>query len=518
MMIRQLTRGGAEQLAKWQAISGRIAVIASKDAVKHANARLALAMTVNTLCRVHPVVTSLDVLVPDADDLQMSAPLFDGHGLKNGLASFIGKLKPLTDARAVDRLDGDYDAVLSIGNADIEHESKVCVASDGWIAHAGSDNLGTSFTDNFNPVGAHMAANIGSAEVFKRVFVKKADLIIPERSDYDFRWNISLLDKELKFNTFDYSVDSRNGPNPALPKAVDVGELMVAGVGAGGGSCLYTLASLPELEGTFHLIDPDEVKPSNLNRYIYAIHEDAEKERPKVNVIERLLSSSRTRIHTYHMPYTKFAELLNGKPIGLMVSTVDTSQTRIDIQWDLPRVLFDAAVAGTWFYLKRVELVGTACLGCMHYGKESSESVENLLSAVIGLPADVLTKLRNNNMPIEESHIELMRPFSEKHGFGLPKLGEHFQDWYLYHCGQIPLDGRKEIQIPVPFATVMPGILLAGEVIKQRHFCYYPVRDYFSYNIFGKPLDMVETLSKREGCPICSDGKILNRYREKHGI
>jgi hypothetical protein len=44
----------------------------------------------------------------------------------------------------------------------------------------------------------------------------------------------------------------------------------------------------------------------------------------------------------------------------------------------------------------------------------------------------------------------------------------------------------------------MPGILLAGEVIKQRHFCDYRVRDYLLYNIFGEPLDIVETLNRRK--------------------
>lgn len=517
MMIRQLTHGNSEHITKWQSVPGRVALVMSSGSLE-VNAELALAMAINTLCRVHPVVTSLDVSLSGSTDRILGAPLFDGYDLKSGVTSFIGKLRPLVEARVVDSLNGDYDAVLSIGKTDVEHESKVCVASDGWIAHTGTDQLSTDFTDNFNPVGAYLAANIGSAEIFKRVFVKKADSIIPELGEYDFRHNLRFLDKALKFNSFDYGINNRNGFNPAIPDAVRIGELVVAGVGAGGGSCLYTLASIPQLHGIFHLIDPQVVTLSNLNRYIYAVHCDAEKNRPKVDVMERLLKTPKIIVKTHNLPFGKFSRELNGSPVAMVISTVDTSQTRIEIQWDLPRVLLDAAVVGTEFYVKRVDLESTACLGCMHHGKESSESIENLLSPIIGLSAEIIANLKNNSVPIDESHIEMMRPFSEKYAFELPKAGEHFQDWHLYHCGEIPLDGQKEIQIPVPFATVMPGILLAGEVIKQRHFSDYAVRDYFSYNIFGEPRDIVETLNKRQNCPICSNAMTLERYREKHNL
>ena len=200
----------------------------------------------------------------------------------------------------------------------------------------------------------------------------------------------------------------------------------------------------------------------------------------------------------------------------LLISTVDTGQTRVDIQWDLPKIILDAAVAGTWFYINRIEFGESACLGCRFYQNGSSESIETRLSKVIGLTVDVIKSLRANNSVIDMSYIETMKPFSEKHNFTLPKAGEHFQDWFLYHCSEIPVDGQLHIQIPVPFATVIPGILLAGEVIKQRHFKDYTFRDYFSYDVFAISMDSLETIKKRKDCPICSNQSTVNRYKKKN--
>lgn len=517
-LISQLTNSADRNLSKWSKIPGKIAIVCSHSSIKQVNARLALAMSLNCLARVDPIVTNLDVVVPEYA-CKIDAPLFDGDDMKTSITSFLNKLRPKVKVRVLNQLKDDYDGLLSIGNTEHELSFKVSVASDGWLAFAGPNSLSMDFTDNINPVGAYVAANLGCLEVFKKVFVKKADLIIPEKSNYDFRWNTKHLQKELTFNTFDYSIDKKNINNPTLPKVINVRELVTVGIGAGGGACLYTLASLPLLDGIFHLIDPDEVKGSNLNRYIYATHLDADDNKPKVDVMKEIISrNSQCTIEPQHIPYTKFSEQLNGKPVDLLISTVDTRQTRVDIQWDLPKIILDAAVAGTWFYINRIEFGENACLGCRFYQNGSSESIETRLSKVIGLQADVIASLRANNSPIEPDHIEVMKPFSEKHNFSLPNVGERFQDWYVYHCSQIPIDGQINIQIPVPFATVIPGILLAGEVIKQRHFKDYTSRDYFSYDVFAMSMDSLETIKKRKDCPICSNQITLERYKRKNGF
>ena len=517
-LIGQLTKSGREHFAKWAEIPGRIAIVTSNTSMKNVNARLALAMSINCLARVEPIVTSIDVVIPEDISYEINAPLFDGHDIKTNITSFTNKLRPKVGIRITSHLDDDYDALLSIGNTDIGHSFKVSIASDGWLVYASPGSV-SEFTDNINPVGAYMAANLGSVEVFKKVFVKKADLINPEKSEYDFRWNTKQLQRELVFNTFDYSIDKRNSYNPTIPEIINVEELVTVGIGAGGGACIYTLASFSEIQGKLQLIDSDEVKVSNLNRYIYATRLDADINKPKVDVMKEILSIHRKCIvDPKHIPYKKFSEKLQSKPVELIISTVDNRDTRIDIQWDLPRIILDAAAAGTLFHINRIEFGNNACLGCRFYQDSSSDSIETKLSKVIGLSREVISKLRANNSPIENSHINSMKPFSEKYNFPLPNAGEHFQDWFLYHCGKINVNGKVDVQIPVPFATVMPGILLAGEVVKYRHFKDYDVRDFFSYDVFSIKADPLKTIKKRIDCPICSNQGTIDRYKEKYNI
>lgn len=517
-MIGQLTDNKTDHFSKWGKISGKIAIVCSESSIKQVNSRFALAMSINCLARVDPIVTDLNVVILHDVAYEIGVPLFDGKDVKSGIISFIQKLKPKVNVNVINKLEDNYDAVLSIGNTSHIHSYKISIASDGWLTLVSPTNLSNDFTDNINPVGAYAAANLGCIEVFKKVFVKKADLIVPNKSEYDFRWKVRFLSQEFIFNTFDYSIDRKDSANPYLPKEIHVNELTVAGIGAGGGACLYTLASLPALKGTFHLVDPDEVKDSNLNRYVYSIRSDAVDKKPKVHVMEQILSRHKQCIiHPNPASYTEFSKQLNSKPIEFLISTVDTGKTRTDIQWDLPKVILDAGVMQTEFHVHRIEFGKKACLGCRFWPDGSSDSIENRLSKITGLSPLLITELRANNAQIEKSHIETMKSFSEKYNFPLPKPGDRFQDWFLHHCGELQINNQS-IPIPVPFASVMPGILLAGEVIKQRHFNASTSQDYFSFDIFGISTNPQNTIEKKNDCPICSNKLTLKRYKEKHNI
>ncbi|MFY9301600.1 MAG: ThiF family adenylyltransferase [Candidatus Nitrosotenuis sp.] len=516
-MIGQVTKH-PDLVSEWSKIAGRAAIIYSNSSLDKDNSRLALAMSINCLSRTNPIITNLDIAVAD-ESYDLAAPLFEGQSIRECIASFTKKLRPDVKIRTLNHLEGDYDAILSIGTTSYKHPFKITISSNGWLTRVSPTTITSEFTKNVNPIGAYFAANLGCVEVFKKIFVKKADLIIPQKSDYDFRWRTKFLQNELIVNTFDYSLNKTDSANPHLPKIVDVGELLVAGVGAGGGASLYTLASLPSIQGVMHLVDPDEIKGSNLNRYVYATRLDADKNTPKTDVMKKIFSNhTKCVVHSQHIPYSQYNGQLNGKPIDLLISTVDTDRTRIDIQWDLPRIILDAAVFSTWFYIDRVEFGNNACLGCRFYKDSSSESEESRLSKIIGLSPDIIVNLRANNALFEQSHIDIMKQFSEKNGFTLPKVGEHFQDWFIYHCSELHLDS-EEIIIPLPFATIMPGILLAGEVIKQRYFNKQNrTQHYFSYDTFSISKDNIDELKRNEKCQICSDQTTLNRYKEKHNI
>jgi hypothetical protein len=134
------------------------------------------------------------------------------------------------------------DCALSIGEADGHtNVPTLAIGSDGWEAYFSPGPKGATVGHDENPVGAYAAACIGVSELWKRLLAKH-----PERfSKVVIRPQL----EPLMFSTLTYR--SSPGPNPALPDKIDIGRLTIAGVGAGGGATVYTLASLRELAGPY---------------------------------------------------------------------------------------------------------------------------------------------------------------------------------------------------------------------------------------------------------------------------
>lgn len=282
---------------------------------------------------------------------------------------------------------------------------------------------------------------------------------------------------------------------------------------------MLSLASFPEIQGIISTIDPDEIKNSNLNRYLYATELDANEKLAKVDVISKIFEKhTKCTVKSHYEPYSHFSKQLADDGIDLIISTVDNAKTRLDIQWDLPKIILDAAVAGTSFYVNQINFGVNSCLGCRFFEHGTAGPLEEELSKIIGLSTEVISQLIADNSIFTDAHISIMEKFSETNCFTLPKSGERFQDWRLYHCGELSINEQSNFQIPVPFAATIPGILLAGEVIKIRCFENLTARDYFSYDIFTNQVDNITSLNKKSDCPICSDKNSVKRYMEKNNL
>lgn len=200
--------------------------------------------------------------------------------------------------------------------------------------------------------------------------------------------------------------------------------------------------------------------------------------------------------------------------MDLVVSTVDTDQTRRDIQWDLPRIILDAASVGTEYYVLRVDLGEGACLHCTH--EPPTEALEPALSRLTGLSTEDILSLRKNNGRFTLTHVSTMRSFCERNKIPLPKVGERFSDWLVDHCGEIRLPVQN-VTVPIPHATILPGILIAGEIIKERHYNAYKLSNMYVQDIFSIPSKGYRThLAPREDCQFCRNERVMNRYSEKH--
>lgn len=517
-LLNQLIPSKKIEHKEWASIPGNVLITADEDMLKFANAQYALFLAVNSISRLFPVITKINVLTADTVS-SLEVPLFAGKTIRDAIQFFSMKLNSKCLIEIVDDQHCEWDVSLSIGRSKIDKNPSISIGSDGWIAYISTDDFETKVTSKVNPIGAYTAASIGGMEVFKYIFYKKANILAVKKDEFDVRWRLKFLDGHMSFSTFSYEIEEDNYENPELPCEIDVGKLFIIGLGAGGGATSYTLASLPLLTGNITLVDPDEITPSNMNRYIYSLNEDSILRKKKVDVIHGILKEKFNvldikKISKSYQDYIKEQKI---EKMDLVVSTVDTKKSKMDIQWDMPRVILDAAVVQTEFYLRRVDLGSSLCIICSHQSDPEERSPEELASEIIGIPVEEIVKLRSENAPLELKHIEAMKKASKTYGFILPAAGERFGDWWLLHCGEIVIAKTQE-RLPLPFATILPGILIAGEIIKERYFPQRVLRNHLIYDMVALPSQRrIIEIKPKSNCIFCSNPTTLNLFKDEYG-
>jgi molybdopterin/thiamine biosynthesis adenylyltransferase len=282
------------------------------------------------------------------------------------------------------------------------------------------------------------------------------------------------LDTPLTFSTFTYQSDGGLA-NPDLPDVLDVGKLTWIGVGAGGGAAAFAIASLREVRGAVTVIEPDRVEEPNLNRYVYADAEDARETRPKTQLIQHVLTRhSRLDVVPLSEPFSKAASELTAEDYRHVVAAVHSREARRQIQYETPAVLWDAGATDDGeFRIWRLIFGTTECMFCKHPPGDGDPEMEKArqLSELLGLdPQAWLRKLGNNStFTAEECAAIGARMNGRERAFDLPTVGQAFGDWEASQCGRLVL-GELDDEIPIPFAPVLAGVLLAGEIVKE--FCF----------------------------------------------
>jgi ThiF family len=340
--------------------------------------------------------------------------------------------------------------VVSVGDT-TTCDKGFSASASGWVAHVGRN------VENgpLNPYSAGAAAALATWRVFQTVFARTESqpLVIPDIS-------LSLLD---------YGTDS--GKSDPLPP-VDLGEVAVAGIGAVGNPALWAWARHAGLSGELHLIDPEDVELSNLQRYCLPVHADVRMS--KVQIAERELRNSNLSLKLWPCSLEDFASNYSG--IGNLPTicvSVDNIDGRRAAQALLPRLVIngwtsDNGLGASWHRF----LGNSACLGCFYHPKGASLSQTELAAKALGIPHDQLVMLWVTDKPIGGEEIQTIENYL---GLSAGKLagwaGKRVQDVYTgVFCGQVGIDltgiGRVAT-VPLAHQSVLAGILMAAELVKR---------------------------------------------------
>ena len=485
------------------------------------NGQLSTMMAANVLCRLFPVITHLEILLSKDAPILQRIPLVESRSLQTALRQLIKSIRPLCQVTFIDQPRHSYDAVLSIGPTAIQHDFKFTVWSNGWlvsISRNGSKEIPLS--ENVNPVGAYSGALLGCIEVFKSALKKKTDALFPQEAQSCFALQrIRPIEDEIRFSTLDYSVNATSTSNPQLPQIIEVGELYLVGLGAIGQAVVYTLSSF-SLEGSVYLVDPDDVQWSNLNRYVCATLADAKEKVCKVEVAKRRLETDRDKLKVVAFPksYDEFREPSLTRKYDLLISAVDNNETRRLIQCDLPKVILNAGTLESIYSISRVELGRSQCLMCPDPKGEHELRLLNTLANLTGIPTKEIEQLRRTHGFFSERHIQILLEHTKgSPTFPMPQPGMRFSDWLHEHKVELGLMGYPELNMPIPLTNILAGILLVGEVIKDKYFYEHRLNSQFDHDIFCLPMEELHRpIPPAHECPFCTNKDVLQKYYEKY--
>lgn len=296
-----------------------------------------------------------------------------------------------------------------------------------------------------------------SAATFAAAEVFKAGfgLLYPDRArEMDLQpWN-------GVFSLFSYG---RDDLSPTLD-VVDLDATLV-GLGGVGAGFIRGIASLGDrVHGSLALVDDDTLTTHNLNRVSYASVEAAVSGALKVDEAVALLLARCPNLTVTPYPerfdlYKRRTPRRADRRYDVVVTGLDNDDTRWEVQRDLPRILIDGATGRDMnIRIERVEFGRYGCLGCTRRAPAP--------------PA------------------------------GAPR-----------EC-----DAPPDVRAPsLSFLSSFPGILAAGEVIKES-MGTGQLRGGFDHVFrYGPNPDMLATPAMRDDCTAgCGSAAKLRDYRAKY--
>lgn len=466
---------------------GSVEIAIERDLLATPAGQRLLTLTVHLLARMKGLVSR--VLVQDHMDVAIlpGVPL-RGSTLSEGLTHLVESLSgPLSEYRSDLSQAGHDHADVRIGIGKIE-DADFCLGADAWRALTGKF-VGEACWADECPLGPYMAAAIGAAEVLKLLL------------HINFGIREGLPADDLAFSLYDFSVGENATKGPDISR-IHLQDLAIAGAGAGGTAALYTLASVREPDGELVVVEPRNLKKSNLNRYLMTDYGQIIGPIHKLDSVIRFFSTFAPAVCIEGRPGYWHEFPCDRK---IVVSTVDTPEARWDIQRSNPEIILDGGAMGTIYAVLRV-ISGGWCLECKHppdpdvtwkkraqrWGMAVEEIKRRFAANDRVTRADLVRLADVQGRGVENFLVLEGLPFEE-----VPALTE---------CGETPLSLAVPNQTPIlPLATTSAGIVLAAEVIKEVTGVGVKLTNYFVHDLrFRVRSDAQRFKPKNPSCKRCN--------------
>ena len=471
-----------------------IGLVFDDKAASSFEGRITLELSTNLLSRLYPRIR----LMPKGSTADSFGPVVVS------IAKSINPVIEIDDAALPT-------AALVVGEHACENVSPaIYLGSDRWIARTSMSEPLSSATSEI-PFGAATAACLGNANLFRVVFQNYLSEATTDRFAA-----LSLIDCEANSDL--------NGPGQLT---LTLEPTRLVGVGAIGNATVWALARAKGLSGDLHLIDHEDIELSNLQRYVLSTQNDESSQ--KIALAQRELSATELKPIPH---YKRWGECLRDEGIWQLpcvAVAVDTAEDRQAVQAALPKFLVNAWTQTNDLGVSRHSFVGdNACLCCLYFPDEKSNSRDQIIAAAIGLPhaAREIRTLLYQGKPIGKDLLEQAAgamgiPFESVAEF----QNEPIEKFYTRAvCGGLILKlggtlNPASLAVPLAFQSAMAGILLASEIV--IYHAQLRSRDIQPLT----RLDLLRPLSSKLNQParkhyskrcICQDPDFIQSYTAKY--
>jgi len=471
----------------------RVIVMFADDAAASTAGRTTVEMTVNLLARLLP-------------GFALVAYGREAESYRARLQELALAINPLLELQSgpVNGHEPETFAIL-LGKAPGESVAqKIYVGADGWTADLSTRKC-QSFGSSPFPFGAAAAGCIAVANVFRHIF---RDVL-----------ESAALDENLTLSLYRY--DQPGGPE-VFPQ--NLGEMHLVGAGAIGNAVVWTLGRMKELHGILHIIDPEDVELSNLQRYVLTSFTSPGQS--KVEIARSFLSATDLLVQAHATSWGQYLAQRGDYRLDLVAVGLDSARDRIEVQGCLPRRIVNAWTQRENLGVSRHFQFGhEPCLACLYIpdGPVPNEDEEILRS--LKLPLEDLMRIREMlhlGTPLTRDFIIRIAQLSNKTPEVLePFVGQPLRALYSGAvCGGLLLDlngpAMPAADVPMPFQSALAGVMLAAEMCLSQAARLHPTTT--TINLLRPiPPYLSFPRARHEQC-LCRDRLFLATYEKKWSL
>ncbi|KAA9338984.1 E2 ligase fold family C protein [Adhaeribacter soli] len=499
LSVSQRIKGYDRSSFEEKLLSNCVGIVYGSNCLKTSEGRAGLDLAVRIFSRLYPKITFLNLA-------KKTYSLTYTEQLKS-LATEINPEIDCSDKQAPT-------IYLVVGKVSNFTAAQPCIyiGSNNWNAYF-STAVAQTCKDTNNPFGIGSAICFGAANIFRCIF--KEEL------------GNTPLDKDFCFSVFSQGLCHKAKVAPVLPASIPISFTLV-GAGAIGNAMLWSILQLQEVIGKVTMVDDQTVARSNLQRYVLMLQNHIN--HPKLTIIEKLFEKHPgLSIEPLQAKWQSIASILTKDQLQLLVTAIDTTKERLEIQSLLPKIILNAWTSPEGIGVSRhLNFIEGVCLSCLYLPEYQEKSASVKIAESLGNAAvePFIRQYLANDLPIDDNFVAAI---SQICGIDEQLLnsfkGDQVEIFYSEAiCGgrviQNMTNGQvsQDLEVPLAHESVLAGLLLGAEVIIQSlQLRETPIEPLTKINMM-QPIHnyLLEAEGKHHsGLCICQDSIFLKRYTVK---